>query len=282
MIPIFEIIQSRRSCRTFDRRILESEQIHAIQTFCNSIQRGPFGHTVRFQMINFTDLEQEDIRTLGTYGMIRGASLFLVGCVEEKSGSLTDFGYCFENAILYCTRIGVGTCWLGGTFKRAQFARKSHTAENEIVPAITPLGYPRLRPSLAESVVRMAAGSNRRKNWDSLFYLAGSDQPLDPRLSEPYRIPLEAVRLAPSASNRQPWRIIKEHEKPLFHFFLERTRGYNRPFSGFSLQDVDLGIAMCHFEQTARELGLAGNWEFRKTDMDIKDMEFIATWKGTG
>jgi hypothetical protein len=227
-------------------------------------------------------VEREEIKKLGTYGMIRGASQFLVGSVQEKDKSLQDFGYCMEKVILYCTQTGVATCWLGGTFRRAQFAREIQVKETEIIPAITPLGYSTMKPSLADSLVRTAAGSNRRKKWETLFYHDRMDQPLNLALSEAYRIPLEAVRLAPSASNRQPWRIIKEQENPIFHFFLKRTRGYIRPFSGRSLQDVDMGIAMCHFEHTAHELGLAGNWEYRKTKIDMQELEFIASWKGTG
>ena len=34
----------------------------------------------------------------------------------------------------------------------------------------------------------------------------------------------------------------------------------NRIFTQADLQRVDIGVAMCHFELTAREQGLAGEW----------------------
>ena len=67
------------------------------------------------------------------------------------------------------------------------------------------------------------------------------------------------VRLAPSASNRQPWRIIAGRSRKDFHFFLERTPGYNNNrFVKSDLQRVDMGIAMCHFELAMKESGFNG------------------------
>ncbi|MGH4140908.1 hypothetical protein [Clostridium sp.] len=48
--------------------------------------------------------------------------------------------------------------------------------------------------------------------------------PLNEDSAGEYVVPLEMVRLGPSASNKQPWRIIKD--KNAYHFFLCRTKGY--------------------------------------------------------
>jgi hypothetical protein len=47
------------------------------------------------------------------------------------------------------------------------------------------------------------------------------------------------------------------------------------------LQRVDLGIAMCHFELTLRELGLEGTWTIDAAPIapPAKDVEYIASWK---
>jgi hypothetical protein len=48
------------------------------------------------------------------------------------------------------------------------------------------------------------------------------------------------------------------------------------------LQRVDLGIAMCHFELTARELGLAGRWVVQDPNIAKPDdqTEYIVSWIG--
>jgi nitroreductase len=66
------------------------------------------------------------------------------------------------------------------------------------------------------------------------------------------------VRLGPSASNKQPWRIVLKEGG--FHFFLDRDKAYSAMMPVADLQRIDLGIAMCHFQLAAAELGLAGEW----------------------
>ena len=36
------------------------------------------------------------------------------------------------------------------------------------------------------------------------------------------------LRIAPSASNLQPWRVIKEKDKEIFHFFIKKSKHYQR------------------------------------------------------
>ena len=61
--------------------------------------------------------------------------------------------------------------------------------------------------------------------------------------------------------------------------YLRRTAGYGR-IGEIELQQIDLGIAMCHFELTARDLDLAGRWSFENPDLDDLPprTEFVASW----
>ena len=81
---------------------------------------------------------------------------------------------------------------------------------------------------------------------------------------------LESVRIGPSASNRQPWRIIREGAS--CHFFLARTPGYDKMTGEIRLQEVDMGIALCHFELAAEELGIAGSWQQAKPGIQRRDV----------
>jgi nitroreductase len=71
------------------------------------------------------------------------------------------------------------------------------------------------------------------------------------------------VRLAPSASNRQPWRIVRDRQTGDFHFFLRRDAGYGRQLRWLKvldLQMVDMGIAACHFQLAAAGIGMSAVW----------------------
>ena len=196
--------------------------------------------------------------------------------------SLVDFGYVFEKIILSMTDLGLGTCWLGGTFNKKGFAEKIMLKDDEALSAVTPVGNISKRLNLKSSIIRAMVGAKNRKGWDKLFFNNSFSVPLDEPDSGPYKVPLEMVRIGPSASNLQPWRIMME-DKNVFHFFIERTK---RPaYSKF--QNMDLGIALCHFELSATELALKGKWEVKEgiqqnTKYEIPpNMEYVISWDGS-
>jgi hypothetical protein len=44
------------------------------------------------------------------------------------------------------------------------------------------------------------------------------------------------------------------------------------------LQNVDMGIALCHFEAAARESGLSGNWTEARPAFDAGTWEYSLSW----
>ncbi|MFZ3156215.1 MAG: nitroreductase family protein [Smithella sp.] len=172
------------------------------------------------------------------------------------------------------TDLGLGTCWLGGTFSSSRFAQKIALQNNEALPAVTPVGYAVPRISAIDSVIRSASGANNRTPWNSLFFNK-DDKPLSVVQASRYSTPLEMVRLAPSATNFQPWRIIKASEPDMFHFCIKRAPGLKQLFSMKSdLQRIDIGIAMCHFELAAEEEGLKGNGSYGKAKTGIPSVHW--------
>lgn len=92
------------------------------------------------------------------------------------------------------------------------------------------------------------------------------------------------ARLAPSASNKQPWRVVRDGAG--WHFYCQRTPGYGKGSFIFTvlriadLQRLDVGIAMCHFELTARQLGLPGRWVSADPGLEPVDKHtlYISSW----
>lgn len=275
---IIEVIKKRVSVRSYADTQVEETKRKQVVDYLNSNIKGPFGNDVRFLLLDLSEVERSDIKSLSTYGVIQNARLFIVGTVKNHPKAMEDFGYCMEKNILEATSLGLGTCWLGGTFTRSSFARKISLSEDELLPAISSLGYAKGRKTPLEKMMRMIAGSKTRKPWKELFYDGKTSAPLSREMAEDYATPLECVRLAPSASNKQPWRIIKDAGKNNYHFYLKRTPGYNKLFGRIQLQNIDMGIAMCHFELAATELGLTGQWTDRLPELDVGDMEYIVHW----
>ena len=86
------------------------------------------------------------------------------------------------------------------------------------------------------------------------------------------------MRLAPSATNKQPWRILRDAAQNTFHFYLSRAFGYKSLWH-VSLQNIDMGIAICHFGLTTQETGLKGKLQIDAAAPKEKSLDYIATWQ---
>jgi hypothetical protein len=260
--PITNIIQQRYSCRIYRETPIDPRRLTALIDYAATRTSGPLGSSARFQIIASGEGDQKSLKGLGTYGAIKNPTGFIIGAIQQAPNDLEDYGYLLEQILLVATSLEIGTCWLGGTFNRSTFARKIALQPSESMPAVSSLGVIGSKPGQRVGVIRSNAGGTNRLPWQQLFFASTFNNPLSQDAAGVYRLPLEMVRVGPSASNKQPWRIVRQDGR--FHFYLARTPGYHNP--GLSLlkipdlQRVDMGIAMCHFEMSAAEGGLQGKW----------------------
>jgi nitroreductase len=257
---IIETIRQRRSYRSYEDRPLDPEVRASLQAALEHAPASPFGSQIRLALLESGEQHMSQPQKLGTYGVIKGARCFLAGAVDSNGHALEDFGYLFEWLILKATGLGLATCWLGGTVKRDSFAEAMQIGADEIVPAVSPVGHPRNRCSMVDRVFRLAARSEKRRPWSTLFFDSDFNTPLSEEAAGSYATVLEMIRLGPSASNMQPWRIVRAPQGAALHLFLQRTPGYGRAAT-VDLQRIDSGIAMCHLALTAEALELSGRWE---------------------
>jgi len=135
-------IEVRKSTRTFQKIPLSSVDLGKISNCLNRSENlvGPFGNQFDFELlIEFEDREKEQI---GTYGFIKNPQGYILGSSIIETESLFDYAFVLENIVLYLTTLGIGTCWLGGRFRKQEAMSHLSLGENEIIPAITPVGYP--------------------------------------------------------------------------------------------------------------------------------------------
>jgi hypothetical protein len=279
------LIDRRYSCRTYLEQPISSGDRRSLADFMATKTLGPLGSAVRFGLIAASPDDAGALRRLGTYGFIKGAKGYIVGAVRRGPGDLEDYGYLLEEVTLHATGLGLGTCWLGGTFTRGTFTRRfGSLGDDEAIPAVVSTGYP--GDDGAERIREREEGA-RRFPPAELFYEGAFGEPLALGRADGYAGALEAVRMGPSATNKQPWRIVRHGD--LWHFYLVRTRGYGKGSLLFrvlriaDLQRVDLGIAMCHFELVAREDGLTGGWIVADPGLPSPGpgIEYVVTWRAS-
>jgi nitroreductase len=281
--PIMDIIQERTSRRTYSGKPLENSMKEKVKKMIeNHDSKSPFSEyagNVRFKLVSVPEFEPNEKKKLGTYGFIKGAQDFIVGAVEKSPYAREHYGYLMESIILAATDLGLGTCWLGGFFNRTLFSAKISLMSDEIVPAITPIGYS-VQRTMREKLIRSFAKADKRLPWDHLFFEGNLTDPIEKNHIGEYSKLLEMIRLSPSAGNNQPWRIIKIFDKNIFHFYsINPKDGRFMKYSKF--RSIDIGIAVNHFDLTAKELGIEGYWIFENPQIPgTEDSLYKITWQG--
>jgi hypothetical protein len=275
-----DIISKRTSVRTFQDREIGEDVFDALNRILIEAGKepGPFGHSSRYHIVKLDGKESHKGEKLGTYGFIKGHKGFVAGVCLRNDEAIIDLGYTFERVILKMTGLGLGTCWLGGTFDRDVFMKFIDVKENELIPAITPFGYGTEKRRMKDRAIRKMAGADNRKQWGEMFFKGDFARPLITEDAGSLAKAFEMVRMGPSASNKQPWRIVLCAN--LAHFYLDFNPDYGGNKLGFPMQKLDIGIAMCHFELSCNELGRKGIWRFERPDIEVpnKQHQYIASY----
>lgn len=256
-MELIDIIKTRKSVRTFDGRSLSSDDMAKLAAFAENTAN-PYGISVDFV---FLDMKKHRLSS----PVISGETEYIALKVPKIPHCEEALGFSFEKFVLYAWSLGIGTTWIGGTMNRKLFEKAADIKEGEIMPIVSPLGYPSKTPSWIDRQLRKHVHANDRLPTDVLFFENDFSTPIK-NMSDC----LEAVRFAPSAVNNQPWRVVKDGNR--YHFYEKHMKSYN-PNAPWDIQKIDMGIALYHF------ISIAGG-TLEITDPMIKtgsDTEYIAT-----
>ncbi|MBN2485062.1 MAG: nitroreductase family protein [Bacteroidales bacterium] len=278
-MDIQEAVRKRKSVRDYLNTSLSGELKEQVQQIINEKVPVPFGNKPRFSLIENQSLKSGEAVKIGTYGYIKGAKYFIAGAVERKPMADFDYGYALETIILKLTTLGLGTCWLGGTLRRKDFAGPLGLAPDEYIPAITPVGIPAANERFFVKIQKLRVNPHKRKEFETLFFYNQPGILLEKEKTGRYEQALEMLRLSPSADNFQPWRAVFD-SKGIFHFYLKRSKIMRTVIKTADLQLIDLGIALSHFDLTLKENGIAGTWEQTSGEAPLASgLEYVVSWK---
>ena len=263
-----ELMQSRRSVRTFDGTPLRPEDAQRILEYAGQTAN-PYGLPITWKIL--------DAKAHGLSSpVIVGTDSYIAGKLRRAPGAEEAFGYAFEKVVLFALFLGVGTTWIAGTMNREAFERAMDLTDGEVMPCVSPLGYPANKMSLRESMMRKGVSADSRLPFAELFFDGGFDRALTPERAGALADALEAVRFAPSAVNKQPWRVVLCGDKA--HFYEKRSKGF-APEGGWDLQKVDVGIALSHFELACAARGQAPAFVLADPGLPVpENVQYIATW----
>ena len=243
---LLEQIRHRRSVRTYTGEPLRREEKERIMEYAQELGN-PFGVDIEFRML---DAKEHVLSS----PVIVGEDTYLTGKLRRVPNGEAAFGYAFEKLLLFAVGMGLGTVWIGGTMNRKVFENAIDLQDDEVMPCVSPIGYPAEKPSLRENLMRKGVKADTRMEFGTLFFDRSFAQPLSPAAYPRLNDALEMVRWAPSAVNKQPWRLLFDGNA--VHFYEKHARGYVDA-RGWDMQKIDVGIALAHFEMGAQDAGFA-------------------------
>ena len=267
-------IYKRISTRTYRNKKLSDNEIKEIMKVVSlhNDTKGPFGNGFDFTFNqNHNDLSNG--KKIGTYGFIKNVPAFVGGVSKNTMESIIDFGFAFESLLLSLTDSGYDTCWLGGTFKRKEY--RGQLEMDEIIPAISPVGYRANKTTLIEKTMRKLAGARKRLSTDKLFKQYLNEVPVDMTIKSSINTCLELVQLGPSASNKQPWRLYLDDNT--VHFYIERTPKYPSVSLGYDIQALDIGIALCHFTTGLKHFEKTYSYKQVKDSKSFSNQDYVVS-----
>lgn len=272
-MDIIKSIQQRKSCRTFTAEDIKPSDRTELEKFMANHRNGVNNESIDFLVFRKDDSEE---KLKIPYGLIRGNKTYIFGKTHLSPISRTNYGYLLEHVVLKATDMGLGTCWVG-LFDSEYFS--DIKVESELsIPGILVIGYAEEKIPLKEKLIRKAVKADKRKPWSTLFFDYETLEVLKPESVPSYEESLQMTRLAPSSGNTQPWRIFHSAESKAFHFYKKPT---NASYELKGMHDIDLGIAICHFEQVSIKNGLSGKWEILPAEglKQINESTYVISWK---
>lgn len=218
-MTLLEAIEARHSVRHYLDKPIEQEKACMLR---KEIDRINAEWGLHMQLVTG---EKRAFTGVLSYGKFSGVENY-IAVVGPKRDAALDLhaGYCGEQVVLLAQTLGLNTCWVGLTYRKVPQAYT--VADGEKLVCVIAIGYGATQGA-AHKTKTAAQVSN-----------VSADTP------EWFRRGVEAALLAPTAVNQQK-----------FGFFYKAPAGGGKPqvearrgFSMFGYTEIDLGIAMLHFE----------------------------------
>ncbi|GHT62065.1 nitroreductase [Bacteroidia bacterium] len=263
-MKIITAIKNRKAVHVYSGEALSDEHIAIIEEFIQQTPV-PFGANVHVHLLRGGRYDDASTK-LGTYGKSCGAYDFLAVIHEKAPLAEEAAAYLLEQFILFCTDLGLGTCWLVDKFHHENFLKKITLKSNEIFKMAAPVGYPSQKRRKFGYIKNPVDKSGAYKSFKELFFHKNFDTPLQEDQAGIYTEPLEMVRLGLSGANRQACRIVLDENN--LHFFKLPSE----------FDAIDTGIALCHFEQSCIELEIQGKYKVVNPKLKDSHFEYVISW----
>lgn len=241
MLAEWEAVEKRISCRSYQNKLLPADLLQKLEAKIHELNAES---GLNFQFYHSEELTKPVIQM--TAAMFSG-NIYAVAALVGGNDPISSekVGYYGQELVLYATALGLGTCWVAGTYN----PKSIHVeigAEEKLWDVI-PIGFATEKVPKKQSMIRLMLRKKDRK----------IEQFVESEIAY-HNLPkwiqkgAEAVRMGPSAVNQQPIRF-QYHDGRIFAKIWKEGHG---------LQYNDMGIAKKQFEIGAAQHMVFGTWQW--------------------
>lgn len=235
-ITLSQAISKRKSVREYDMTPLNNDELNQILDYTKGIEPLYDGMKTELRLIG-----PNDIRALRSWRSPHYLAIYADGSDE----AMVNVGYIYEQLTVYLTSLGLGTCWANSVIPKDNEKPDGMKWAATICFGRAKNGQP-WREDLTEA---------KRNALNTI-----SDQS-DKKL--------EAVRIAPSTMNSQPWYFVHIGDKLRVYCVVQSLM--KKWMSG--MNRIDIGIALAHLKIN----NFSFAFEVEKEQTELKGYSYIGT-----
>lgn len=221
---LYPQIFKRKSIRNYDLTPLEDAELENILEQINNLEPLYADIKVDLKIVFQNDVNQR---------MMKKAPHYIAVFSEAKDGYKTNVGFMLQQMDLFFSANGLGSCWQGIP-KPKKNVLESSNLEFVILMAFGKAKMPLHRTNTIEFKRKPLPQISDIRNKGSVGTL------------------LEAARLAPSATNSQPWFFKGNHN--VIHAYVVKPNIFRAIMLKKYIR-IDMGIALYHLKLAAEHLG---------------------------
>ena len=223
-----ELLKNRKSVRTFDEtKKIDTEILNELSESINSF-KNPFSDNICIKILNKNDFNLFS-------KVIKGEEYYIATKLKRDKNFEVAFGFELESILINLRKYNIESVFLASTYEKENFIKALDVKDDEIIPAVCPIGYKASESSIKDRALRRFCKSDTRKDIKDLLVNCESFT------NDELEI-FNTVLWAPSARNNQPLKIIKEDN--YYHFYINHTKGFSNDLG--DVQKIDLGIALAN------------------------------------
>lgn len=254
-MELYDAIFYRKSIRSYANKKIKAPLMEEVKNICSNITYLNEDLNIKAHVIDRGHLIHF---LMGKKCKVKAPHYILVTS-DKGDDYFQNIGFAMEKVVLQLTTLGLGTCWLECNLKREDIVEfvnlESNYEDNEVAEyeneeleivnlehpyAIIAFGYPEKSEELFRKIDSKV---DREKVKD-----------ISKKVDNHFIDCLEAVRMAPSVKNCQPWFFI--NDKKGFHIYEKSQKK-----SIDNMSKISMGIALRHFDLACKNKDIQVRYE---------------------